>query len=67
MYLALPLQDPPKFTQIGNFCLKPSGNPVDDLDLFRLGQNTLELPPELDKGETGIFQSDPAKTLVSIS
>jgi hypothetical protein len=25
----------------------------------------LELPPEIDKGETGIFQSDPTKTLAA--
>ena len=30
------------------------------------GQNTLELPPEIDRGETTIFKSDPSKTLVSI-
>ena len=29
------------------------------------GQNTLDLPPEIDKGETGIFQSDPSKTLAA--
>ena len=32
---------------------------------FSSGQNTLELPPEIDKGETGIFQSDPTKTLAA--
>jgi len=32
---------------------------------FFEGQNTLDLPPEIDKGETGIFQSDPSKTLAA--
>ncbi len=29
------------------------------------GGNTLELPPELDRGETAIFNSDPGRTLAS--
>ena len=30
------------------------------------GQNTLELPPEIERGETVIFNSDPALTLAQM-
>lgn len=43
-----------------------SGFRAVEIDEEKEGQNTLELPPEIDRGETTIFNSDPGKTLASL-
>jgi hypothetical protein len=46
--------------------LKSGFRAVEMSDGEEEGQNTLELPPEIDRGETTIFNSDQSKTLACL-